>query len=328
MPSTKVKFKTPSQIRAESPGEGGPEIRGEAVRVFARMDYLILMRAAEQNGRALLADEAREYDQLETLYDVLCSALQASGVPEGNLPHATERPGAAGRDPDSTRAAGGRAYAEGHPLAKDQTFTGYVAAMGHKEPREVQDALESLERPLSLTKCLRGAYTGDWRDAEPERIMMALSGASAGAGGVMLPTILVAHGREGDDGGHQDVVGGQRREPDLGGPGQLRGPAAGQQRGANGPDHGRPHRADSGPARRQRRAVHPAAGLPRQHPAADHVTGPAELTVGTSTDTSDVFTADWTQLMIGVRTQLQITILNERYMPGAGAVRVRGLVAR
>ena len=45
---------------------------------------------------------------------------------------------------------------------------------------------------------------------------------------------------------------------------------------------------------------------------------PTNLTVGTSNVTSDVFTADWSQLLIGVRTELQITLLSERYMPDAG----------
>jgi len=37
------------------------------------------------------------------------------------------------------------------------------------------------------------------------------------------------------------------------------------------------------------------------------------FTVGTSTDTSDVFVADWSQLFVGVRTELQIGVLTERY---------------
>ncbi len=40
---------------------------------------------------------------------------------------------------------------------------------------------------------------------------------------------------------------------------------------------------------------------------------PNNLTQGTSTTASDIFTADWRQLYVGVRTQLQITILGERY---------------
>ncbi len=41
---------------------------------------------------------------------------------------------------------------------------------------------------------------------------------------------------------------------------------------------------------------------------------PTNLTVGTSTDTSDVFTANWSELLVGVRTRLEITVLRERSM--------------
>ncbi|WP_158895228.1 phage major capsid protein [Amycolatopsis anabasis] len=40
---------------------------------------------------------------------------------------------------------------------------------------------------------------------------------------------------------------------------------------------------------------------------------PTNLTVGTSTDCSDVFVADWSQLFVGVRTDLMIAPLRERY---------------
>jgi len=40
---------------------------------------------------------------------------------------------------------------------------------------------------------------------------------------------------------------------------------------------------------------------------------PGNFTVGTSTDTSDVFVADWSQLYVGVRTELQIGVLTGRY---------------
>lgn len=39
---------------------------------------------------------------------------------------------------------------------------------------------------------------------------------------------------------------------------------------------------------------------------------PNNLTVGTSNVTSDIFTADWSELLIGVRTSLEITVLRER----------------
>ncbi len=39
---------------------------------------------------------------------------------------------------------------------------------------------------------------------------------------------------------------------------------------------------------------------------------PTTLTVGTSTDTSDVFVGDWANLALGVRTSMEITVLRER----------------
>jgi len=46
---------------------------------------------------------------------------------------------------------------------------------------------------------------------------------------------------------------------------------------------------------------------------------PINLTVTSSTDCSDVFTADWSQLLIGVRTGLTISVLEERYMTNDAA---------
>jgi HK97 family phage major capsid protein len=40
---------------------------------------------------------------------------------------------------------------------------------------------------------------------------------------------------------------------------------------------------------------------------------PNTLTQGTATTASDIFVGDWSQLYVGVRTQLQFTVLNERY---------------
>jgi HK97 family phage major capsid protein len=48
---------------------------------------------------------------------------------------------------------------------------------------------------------------------------------------------------------------------------------------------------------------------------------PNNLAVGTSgTTTSDVFTADWTKFLIGVRSELRIFTLTERYLPDAGQI--------
>jgi HK97 family phage major capsid protein len=41
---------------------------------------------------------------------------------------------------------------------------------------------------------------------------------------------------------------------------------------------------------------------------------PINLTVGTSNDTSYVFTADWSQLMVGIRTDFTLRFLGERYL--------------
>jgi HK97 family phage major capsid protein len=41
---------------------------------------------------------------------------------------------------------------------------------------------------------------------------------------------------------------------------------------------------------------------------------PITVTTGTSTDTSYVFTADWSQLMVGVRTDFNLRFLGERYL--------------
>ena len=46
---------------------------------------------------------------------------------------------------------------------------------------------------------------------------------------------------------------------------------------------------------------------------------PVNLTVGTSSDCSDVFTADWSQLYIGIHVNLVIEVLRERYMTTDGA---------
>lgn len=53
-----------------------------------------------------------------------------------------------------------------------------------------------------------------------------------------------------------------------------------------------------------------------------YVTGqiPGNLTVGTSTDTSDYFVGDWSNLLIGLRTDFRILPLNETYLVSNGQV--------
>jgi HK97 family phage major capsid protein len=40
---------------------------------------------------------------------------------------------------------------------------------------------------------------------------------------------------------------------------------------------------------------------------------PINLTVGSSTDCSEVYTGDWAQLLIGMRTNFVLRFLDERY---------------
>lgn len=48
---------------------------------------------------------------------------------------------------------------------------------------------------------------------------------------------------------------------------------------------------------------------------------PNDLDTGTSTgNTSDLFTADWSKLLIGVRSELRIMVLKERYLPDSGEI--------
>jgi HK97 family phage major capsid protein len=41
---------------------------------------------------------------------------------------------------------------------------------------------------------------------------------------------------------------------------------------------------------------------------------PITITTGTSTDTSYVFTADWSNLLVGIRTHFNLRFLGERYL--------------
>jgi HK97 family phage major capsid protein len=48
------------------------------------------------------------------------------------------------------------------------------------------------------------------------------------------------------------------------------------------------------------------------------------FTTGTSNDTSDVITGDFGQLLLGVRTALTVTVLQERYMVESGSIGLVG----
>jgi HK97 family phage major capsid protein len=44
---------------------------------------------------------------------------------------------------------------------------------------------------------------------------------------------------------------------------------------------------------------------------------PINLTVGTSTDCSEIYTADWSNLLVGIRTDFQLLFLRERFIADA-----------
>ena len=57
--------------------------------------------------------------------------------------------------------------------------------------------------------------------------------------------------------------------------------------------------------------LQPPAGL---LPMLTTKTVPITVTVGTSTDTSYVFTADWSNLLVGIRTDFNLRFLGERFL--------------
>ena len=398
----KTKFKHCIEMKREGASREAMIAEGKAI--FAAMDRI--MDDCKIADRDLTADERREYDRLEKLLD---SYVGEVGV---------ESPGICATDPVS--AESGR-YRDGQPLAQGQSFAGFAQAMGH--PGAGFD-----EAPLSLGKYIRGAFTGDWRGAEDEKIMAALSGASAGAGGVTIPTVLTtriidlarAKTRVMQAGATtvpmesrtvdvarwlSDPTPGWRVEnaaipesdatldkvtltakslavvtkvsreliedtniedqlvaafaaafalkldaASLYGDGTSGAPTGVKNTAAvtktplatNGATPtwatlvnsvGRLRDQNEEPtaqilADRTARSLALVTGSDGQYMNApsyldgvDRLTTnqvPTAMTVGTSTDTSDVFTADWSQLYLGIRTQLQITILQERFMPDAG----------
>lgn len=409
------KYSVADVLNADLWSQSDRNDRAEAAKqakseTWARMQSIY--NTAKDQKRTMRASEQREYDQLEAkldeLGDIENQYVDRAGVVAPTGPSA--------------------AYREGRPLAKGQSFVGHAQAMGHKQPRAVQDALEDAGRPLSLSKALNGAFTGDWRDAEPERIVMALSGASAGSGGVLLPTILTSRiidlaraktrvlqagaqivpmesrtvdvarwladpalswrgenepiaetdpaldkvtleakslaavtkvSRElVEDSNIDDQLAAafaqalalEMDRASLYGTGLNNQPTGvkntpGVSKTPLGTDGGVPtwddlvdsvgrlRDANEEPtaqilADRTARALAGIKDTTGQYIAPPaYLEGvqrlstsqvPLDLTTGTSGDTSDVFTADWTELFIGLRTGLQITLLTERYMPDAG----------
>lgn len=148
------------------------EMKTERDAAYARMDYLI--RSAQQAGRDLPADDQREYDALEAIVN---DVSERAAADEAFI--LAQRRGVVAPDPDPSPL-----YRDGQPLTREQSFSGFACALGHAAGYDEPDA------PLSLARCLRGAMTGDWRNADAEH--RAMSGSTTGAGGFMLPPALSA----------------------------------------------------------------------------------------------------------------------------------------
>jgi HK97 family phage major capsid protein len=417
LPKSRPQMPTAAQLDRVRDGYEGPgyfsrsndraaEAKKLQGQVFAVMDDL--MKTAEAENRGLRASESRAYDAAQAVFDEMQDIYNSNHViyPPGMFAPAEDV-----------------AYREGAPLAAGQSFRGFVRAQGHSPLTD-----SGSDEPLSLSKYLKGAFTGDWRDAEAEKVLMVQSGATAGAGGVMIPTVLTADlidlaraktrvlqagartvpmanrtvdvGRWlsdpdpswraenapiAEDDATMDkitlnakslsVVTKASREliEDTDIDNELRDAFAASfalkidaaslygsgtdpeprgvknvtevtktSMGTDGatPDWddlvdavGRLRDANEEPtaqilADRTGRTlakikasdgsyVAPPTYLDGvQRLATSQV--PTNLTMGLSTDTSDLFTADWTQLFIGVRTQLIVTLLSERFMPDAG----------
>lgn len=137
---------------------------------------------AQDEARDFLAGEQRAYTDMEAALDLLAPINQELG--RIDLPDGVQ----AAQD-----AAWGRResiesdYVKDRPLAKGQTFAGYVQARG------LRAGLEDLSDGCDLDKYLRGTLFGNWKGADRElQIANTLSGASATTGGVLIPTALTA----------------------------------------------------------------------------------------------------------------------------------------
>ena len=128
-----------------------------------------LLKTAEAENRQFHASESRTFDAWSALYNELDDIEMRTKVDRRGVVPPTDRH---------------EGYREGEPLAAEQTFVGAMRAL-NRIP-DVQD-----DEQLSLGLYLRGALTGRWDGAENElKVHNALSGASSGAGGILIPEVL------------------------------------------------------------------------------------------------------------------------------------------
>ncbi len=155
-----MKFRPAAELKEL--GATTDEIAQEGKRVFAAMD--LLMEAAKREHRNLNADERRQYDALEVIYDGIADLAEMKKVDRTGVVAPQD-----GAVPD---------YKAGHSLAASQTFAGAVRALNlDRDDRDGRSrgGLEP-DEPLNLAQTLKNA----------------MSGGVATAGGFALPTILTA----------------------------------------------------------------------------------------------------------------------------------------
>lgn len=137
--------------------------RGRLLTAPQQTDFAAAERRCEQAGRLVEAVER---------------ALASKALDRSEVIVTT------GGGPGDARAAlvgSPDAYAEGRPLTRSQSATGFVRARGMVQPGDDE---------LNLERYLRGLVTGDWTGAAVEQRAMAEGTGSAG--GFMVPTILSA----------------------------------------------------------------------------------------------------------------------------------------
>jgi HK97 family phage major capsid protein len=161
---------TVSAIRALPFAQQGKALRDAQVARHEAIDEIV-GRGVEE-GRSALASEAREVGKHQNeLRDL--SAFEAELQQMADSVIDTSR----GYDGSGTQ------YRSGDPLTRTQTFEGFVRSRGLLSEVEKDEE-------LSLRKVLRGVVLGDWNGADAEQ--RAMSGLTAAAGGVVLPTLLSA----------------------------------------------------------------------------------------------------------------------------------------
>lgn len=134
-----------------------------------------IMNTSQIEGRALKADEQRAYDEHDremTRLVTLQAGITAAHPELTKVDRSELAPPLGG-------PAGGAEYREGAPLAKGQTYAGFVRA---------QQMVPEEHENLSWQKYLRGMVTGNWRDAGHE--MNAMTEGTLSGGGYAVPTLL------------------------------------------------------------------------------------------------------------------------------------------